>query len=45
VELAAAKGKQMEMFVYPQRNHSMQGNGSVMKHLYETMTNFILEHL
>jgi len=40
-----ADGKPFEMMIYPEKNHSMRGEGSVYYHLYSAMTKFILENL
>ena len=37
-------GKQFEMMLYPNKNHSIRGAG-LQKHLYEMMTNFFLRTL
>ena len=37
-------GKQFDMFIYPDKNHSING-GNTRYHLYTKMTNFILNNL
>jgi dipeptidyl-peptidase-4 len=37
-------GKQFELMLYPNKNHSIQG-AETQKHLYEMMTNFFLRNL
>ncbi|MDT8309139.1 MAG: prolyl oligopeptidase family serine peptidase, partial [Bacteroidales bacterium] len=37
-------GKQFDMFIYPNRNHGIYG-GNTRFHLYNMMTNYILENL
>ena len=39
-----AAGKQYELAIYPNKNHGIYG-GNTRRHLYEKMTNFILENL
>ena len=38
------EGKQFELMLYPNKNHSISGAG-IQKHLYEMMTNFFLRTL
>ena len=44
VEALVQADKQFEMFIYPDKNHSIFG-GSTRANLYTKMTNFILENL
>jgi dipeptidyl-peptidase-4 len=37
-------GKQFDMFLYPNRNHGIYG-GNTRLHLYEKMTEFVVENL
>jgi dipeptidyl-peptidase-4 len=37
-------GKQFDMFLYPNRNHGIYG-GKTRQHLYEKMTEFVVENL
>lgn len=36
--------KQFDLFIYPNKSHSISG-GTTRLHLYEKMTDFIMEHL
>ncbi len=45
IEKLQHDGKQFDLMIYPGKNHSMKGKGSVSYHLYTLMTNFILENL
>ena len=44
VNALVKENKQFDLFVYPDKNHSISG-GNTRLHLYTKMTNFILDNL
>ena len=45
IDELVAHGKQFEMMAYPGRTHGIGEGRGTRKHLFTTMTGFLLEHL